>query len=196
MSSYLIHSRKFNRNLFRVLFDWFDFIHRCFFHSRWSCPLWAQTKRRYTTGWQRNQVLSQTPLIVRWIINVFLLIDFETIYLYGRSISQMECFFAFSYHNHIVIVTIPSITVIIEIDKQNGCWLLFMIFYPCDRVSLFLITLVGLYNDITKKTWAVLIVKPLIQSKQHNLLHYTILPRNSIYLWSSQNCAPIHTEMT
>ena len=33
----LVHSRKFDRNQFRVLFAWFDFIHRCFFHSRWSC---------------------------------------------------------------------------------------------------------------------------------------------------------------
>ena len=37
MSSYLIHSSMFNRDQFRVLIDWFDFIHRCFFHSRWSC---------------------------------------------------------------------------------------------------------------------------------------------------------------
>ena len=42
MSIYLVigivvHLRKFNRNQFRVLFAWFDFIHRCFFHSRWSC---------------------------------------------------------------------------------------------------------------------------------------------------------------
>ena len=35
----VVHPRKFDRNQFRVLFDWFDFIHRCFFHSRWSCPL-------------------------------------------------------------------------------------------------------------------------------------------------------------
>ena len=39
MSICLIHSSMFNRNQFRVLLDWFDFIHRCFFHSRWSCPL-------------------------------------------------------------------------------------------------------------------------------------------------------------
>ena len=39
MSNYLIHSGKFDRNQFRVLFDWFDFIHRCSFHSRWSCSL-------------------------------------------------------------------------------------------------------------------------------------------------------------
>ena len=43
MSGYLvigivIHSSMFDRNQFRVMFDWFDFIHRCFFHSRWSCP--------------------------------------------------------------------------------------------------------------------------------------------------------------
>ena len=31
-----VHSRKFDRNQSRVLFDWFDFIHRCFFHSCWS----------------------------------------------------------------------------------------------------------------------------------------------------------------
>ena len=42
MSIYLVivivvHLRKFDRNRFRVLFAWFDFIHRCFFHSRWSC---------------------------------------------------------------------------------------------------------------------------------------------------------------
>ena len=38
MSIYLtVHSRKFYRNQYRVLFDWFDFIHRCSFHSRWSC---------------------------------------------------------------------------------------------------------------------------------------------------------------
>ena len=37
MSIYQVHSRKFDQNQFRVLFDWFDFIHRCFFHSRWSC---------------------------------------------------------------------------------------------------------------------------------------------------------------
>ena len=37
MSIYLGHSGMFNRNQFRVLFDWFDFIHRCCFHSRWSC---------------------------------------------------------------------------------------------------------------------------------------------------------------
>ena len=41
MSSYLvfglnIHSRKFDRNQSRVLYDWFDFFHRCFFHSCWS----------------------------------------------------------------------------------------------------------------------------------------------------------------
>ena len=38
MLIYLIHSREFNRNQYRVLFDWFDFIHRCFFHSRLACP--------------------------------------------------------------------------------------------------------------------------------------------------------------
>ena len=39
MSICLVHSGGFDRNQFRVLFDWFDFIHRCFFHSCWSCPL-------------------------------------------------------------------------------------------------------------------------------------------------------------
>ena len=38
MSSYLFHSDGFDRNQFRVLFDWFDFLYRCSFHSRWSCP--------------------------------------------------------------------------------------------------------------------------------------------------------------
>ena len=33
----VVHSRLFNRNQFRVMIDWFEFIHRCFFHSRWSC---------------------------------------------------------------------------------------------------------------------------------------------------------------
>ena len=47
MSSYLIHSRELNRNQFRVLFDWFDFIHRCFFHSRWSCFL----NQKYFRHW-------------------------------------------------------------------------------------------------------------------------------------------------
>ena len=37
MSIYLVHSGVFYQNQFRVLFDWFDFIHRCSFHSRWSC---------------------------------------------------------------------------------------------------------------------------------------------------------------
>ena len=37
MSSYLIHSGKSDQKQFRVLFDWLDFIHRCFSHSRWSC---------------------------------------------------------------------------------------------------------------------------------------------------------------
>ena len=37
MSNYLpIHSWEFEGNQYRVLFDWFDFIHRCSFHSRWS----------------------------------------------------------------------------------------------------------------------------------------------------------------
>ena len=38
MSNYLIHSGMFDRNQFGVLFDWFDFIHRCFSHSRWPGP--------------------------------------------------------------------------------------------------------------------------------------------------------------
>ena len=37
MSSYLNHSGMLDQNQFRVSFDWFDFIHRCFSHSRWSC---------------------------------------------------------------------------------------------------------------------------------------------------------------
>ena len=40
MSVYLdcliVHSGMFDGNQLRVLFDWFDIIHRCFFHSRWS----------------------------------------------------------------------------------------------------------------------------------------------------------------
>ena len=35
MSNYLVHSGMFDRNQFRVLLDRFDFIHRCYFHSRW-----------------------------------------------------------------------------------------------------------------------------------------------------------------
>ena len=53
MSSYLIHSREFDRNQFRVLFDWFDFIHRCFFHSRWSC---------------QNQAVNLWLRIVQWLV--------------------------------------------------------------------------------------------------------------------------------
>ena len=37
MSIYLIHSAKFDRNQFRVMVDWLDFIPRCVFHSRWFC---------------------------------------------------------------------------------------------------------------------------------------------------------------
>ena len=33
----VVHSSVFDRNQFLVLFDWFDTIHRCCFHSRWSC---------------------------------------------------------------------------------------------------------------------------------------------------------------
>ena len=34
------------------LFDWFDFIHRCFFHSRWSC---------------QNQAVNLWLRIVQWL---------------------------------------------------------------------------------------------------------------------------------
>ena len=53
MSIYLGHSSMFDRNQFRVLFDWFDFIRRCFFHSRWSCPL--------------NQAVNLWLRIVQWL---------------------------------------------------------------------------------------------------------------------------------
>ena len=52
MSIYLIHSGMFDRNQFRVLFDWFDFIHRCSFHSRWSC---------------QNQAVNLWLRIVQWL---------------------------------------------------------------------------------------------------------------------------------
>ena len=62
-----------------------------------------------------------------------------------------------------------------------------MIFYPCDKVSLFLFTLVGLNNDSTKKIRIVLFVKPLNQPsniicfitlftvEQHSYLYLTKL---------------------
>ena len=51
MSNYLIHSSLFDRNQFWVLIDWFDFIHRCFFHSRWSCQNQPRSRRCRSWSW-------------------------------------------------------------------------------------------------------------------------------------------------
>ena len=75
MSSYLIHSRKFDRNQFRVLFDWFDFIHRCFFHSRWSCFL----NQKDFLHWIYPSFHS-TSFNDHWIFNAYSVSLFQTPY--------------------------------------------------------------------------------------------------------------------
>ena len=69
MSSYLVvggfvHSCGFNRNQFRVLIDWFDFIHRCFFHSRWS----SQNQVRLRCNVIQNQAVNLWLRIVQWLV--------------------------------------------------------------------------------------------------------------------------------
>ena len=49
MSSFLIHSRMFDQNQSRVLFDLPYFSPRCFSHSRWSC---INRRLFYYNDWQ------------------------------------------------------------------------------------------------------------------------------------------------
>ena len=75
MSSYLIHSRMFDRNQFRVLFDWFDFIHRCCFHSRWSCQ-----NRSVIPSLDLHTSFHSTSLNEHWIFNAYSVCLFQTPY--------------------------------------------------------------------------------------------------------------------
>ena len=75
MSSYLFHSRKFNRDQFRVLFDWFDFIHRCSFHSRWSCQ-----NRSVIPSLDLPISFHTTSFNDHWIFNAYSVCLFQTPY--------------------------------------------------------------------------------------------------------------------
>ena len=67
MSSYIIlHSCGFDRNQFRVLFDWFDFIHRCSFHSCWFCFL----NQKYFLHWIYTVHSTQRSLCILLLIAI------------------------------------------------------------------------------------------------------------------------------
>ena len=81
MSSYLVigivvHSCMFDRKQFRVLFDWFDFIHRCSFHSRWSCPL----NRSVIPSLGLHTSFLSTSFNDHWIFNAYSVCLFQTPY--------------------------------------------------------------------------------------------------------------------
>ena len=48
------------------LFDWFDFIHRCFFHSRWSCFL----NQKYFLHWIYTVHSTQRSLRILLLISI------------------------------------------------------------------------------------------------------------------------------
>ena len=82
MSSYFIHSSVFDRNQFRVLIDWFDFIHRCCFHSRWSC--------------QNRSVIPSVDLHIHSISLRSMIIVYSLLTLF-------LCLFQTPYHHSLVI---------------------------------------------------------------------------------------------
>ena len=75
MSICLIHFGKFDRNQFRVLFDWFGFIHRCFFHSRWSCP-----NQAVIPSLDLHTSFHSTSFNDHWKFNAFSVCLFQTPY--------------------------------------------------------------------------------------------------------------------
>ena len=102
MSIYLVigivvHLRKFDRNQFRVLFAWFDFIHRCFFHSRWSCSNKAKVipaldlhTSFHSTSFNDNcifnaySVCSKHHIILLWSLIEDPISDWPLIYYYNQ----------------------------------------------------------------------------------------------------------------
>ena len=74
MSIWMIHSCGFDRNQFRVLIDWFDFIHRCSFHSRWSCTNQAEV----IPSLDLQTSLHSTSFNDHWIFNAYSVCLFQT----------------------------------------------------------------------------------------------------------------------
>lgn len=64
MSTYNIHSCGFDRNLFRVWIDWFEFILRCCSQSCWSCPI------KHSAFPALDLYTSFNPIEFHWMITV------------------------------------------------------------------------------------------------------------------------------
>ena len=103
----------FYRNQFRVLLDWFDFIHRCSFHSHWSC--WATITRswRYTWFWlswsyaRRFVVLGiqlsgNQSVILALDLHIHS-IPFRSMIIGHSMLTLFLCLFQTPYHHSVVI---------------------------------------------------------------------------------------------
>ena len=130
MSSYHIHSGKFDRNQFRVLFDWFDFIHRCFFHSCWSCPL--------------NQAVNLWLRIVHWLA-----IDqdrFDRLFVCFKPIHDPNAWF-YDYQ------TINPVCLIMMFSLPFLQWYWIRIFVPINQPFISIIMIISYDPTITYWTF-------------------------------------------
>ena len=109
MSIYLIHSSLFNRNQFRVLIVWCDFIHRCFVHSRWSCQNQPTSRSRKTNSCGNTTTLHQMVIVLENDVTSIPSLDLHTSF-HSTSFNDHWIFIAYSvclfqtpYHHSLVI---------------------------------------------------------------------------------------------
>lgn len=147
----LIHFSKSNRQQFRVLFDWFDFITRCFFLTRWYSSF----------GLIIGLFDLSTNTIITFVIYIPL-VEMNVFFVAGISQVHYSCAFPnIPHHMHLLRISIFLWTTLIPVlidtctslfnlifHNQNlGVWSIF----TTEHAFLYAISLYVFYNATTNQ---------------------------------------------